>query len=65
MTKQGIEDICALNPKRVVYVSCNPRTLARDLIEFKNRGYICPTIQPVDMFPHTTGVESIALLHHQ
>lgn len=65
MTKQGIEDICALNPKRIVYVSCNPRTLARDLKEFYGRGYTCPTIQPVDMFPHTTGVESIALLKHQ
>lgn len=65
MTKQGIEDICALNPKRIVYVSCNPRTLARDLNEFYERGYTCPTIQPVDMFPHTTGVESIALLIQQ
>lgn len=65
MTKQGIEDICALNPKRVIYVSCNPRTLARDLKEFEERGYSCPTIQPVDMFAHTTGIESIALLTHE
>lgn len=62
MTRQGIDDICALSPKRVVYISCNPRTLARDLKEFMDRGYVCPDIQPVDMFAHTTGMESIALL---
>lgn len=65
MTRQGIEDICALSPQRIVYISCNPRTLARDLQEFQSRGYICPVIQPVDMFAHTTGVESVALLVHQ
>lgn len=62
MTRQGIEDICALEPKRVVYISCNPRTLARDLKEFASRDYQCLKIQPVDMFAHTTGMECIALL---
>ncbi len=62
MTSQGIEDIAALNPQRVVYISCNPRTLARDLGEFKKKGYRAARIQPVDMFPNTTGMECAALI---
>lgn len=62
MTPQGIEDIAALAPKRVVYISCNPRTLARDLGEFKKLGYRAIKIQPVDMFPNTTGMECAALI---
>lgn len=62
MSRQGIKDVVALEPKRIVYISCNPRTLARDLKEFLNKGYFCSVIQPVDMFCHTTGVECIALL---
>lgn len=62
MTTRGIEDIAALAPKRVVYISCNPRTLARDLGEFKKVGYRALKIQPVDMFPNTTGMECAALI---
>lgn len=62
MTSQGIDDIAALNPQRVVYISCNPRTLARDLGEFKKKGYQAVQIQPVDMFPNTTGMECVALI---
>lgn len=62
MSSQGIEDICRLSPERIVYISCNPRTLARDLKVFLEEGYACPVIQPVDMFAHTSGVECVALL---
>lgn len=62
MSEQGIKDICLLNPKRIVYISCNPRTLARDLKVFKDQGFVCRIVQPVDMFAHTTGIECVALI---
>lgn len=62
MSEQGIKDICLLNPKRIVYISCNPRTLARDLKIFKDQGFGCRIVQPVDMFTHTTGIECVALI---
>ena len=49
-------------PKRVVYVSCNPATLARDLRILEEGGYHTQEIQPVDMFPHSTHVECCAWL---
>lgn len=51
------------NPKRIVYVSCNPETLARDAkFLCSNGGYKIEKIQGVDMFPHTTHVETVVLL---
>ncbi|WP_449599654.1 23S rRNA (uracil(1939)-C(5))-methyltransferase RlmD [Paenibacillus sp. Marseille-Q9583] len=57
-----LETILAMKPERVVYVSCNPSTLARDLRVLKDGGYKTVEVTPVDMFPHTTHVESVALL---
>ena len=51
-----------LSPKRVVYVSCNPETLARDLLYLKKHGYSMSRCVPVDMFPWTGHVESVVLL---
>lgn len=51
-----------MNPKRIVYVSCNPATFARDAKILKSEGYEIKKIQPVDMFPQTMHVETVALL---
>ena len=51
-----------LAPRRIVYISCNPETQARDLAVLTKGGYAVRTIQPVDMFPHTNHVESVVLM---
>ena len=54
---------CAeLRPKRIVYVSCNPGTLARDLKDFAAHGYALAEITPFDLFPHTPHIECVARL---
>lgn len=57
-----IESSVKTNPKRIVYVSCNPATMARDLVLYNELGYTPQYVQPVDMFPMTNHVECIALL---
>lgn len=57
-----LETILALQPKRVVYVSCNPSTLARDLRILEDGGYKTVEVTPVDMFPWTGHVEVVSLL---
>ena len=57
-----LDTIVSMEPDRVVYVSCNPSTLARDLAYLNERGYKCHEIQPVDMFPHSVHVENVAWL---
>ncbi|MFS8579432.1 MAG: 23S rRNA (uracil(1939)-C(5))-methyltransferase RlmD, partial [Novibacillus thermophilus] len=49
-------------PKRIVYVSCNPDTLASDIAQLAQFGYTLHTVQPVDMFPHTVHVETVVLI---
>ncbi|MBB6215854.1 23S rRNA (uracil1939-C5)-methyltransferase [Anaerosolibacter carboniphilus] len=57
--EEVLDTIVKMNPKRVVYVSCNPSTLARDLKYLDERGYRTVEVQPVDMFPHTTHCEAV------
>lgn len=57
-----LDTIVNMKPDRVVYVSCNPATLARDLKYLSERGYKCLEVQPVDMFPHSYHIESVALI---
>ncbi len=61
MHKDVLAQVLALSPEKVVYVSCNPVTLARDVGNMA-RGYELVEIQPVDMFPHTYHIEAVAKL---
>lgn len=61
MHSQVVEALCQSKCKRIVYVSCNPQTMANDLIGLKDN-YTIESIQPVDMFPNTIHIEAITLL---
>lgn len=58
----ALQAVVEARPRRVIYVSCNPASHARDLRMLVERGYRLLEVQPVDMFPHTAHVESVALL---
>lgn len=61
-TPEFIRAAAQLAPARIVYISCNPDTLVRDLHTFATHHYLPVSIQPVDMFPHTPHVECVTLL---
>lgn len=63
--KEVLEAIVELGPERVVYVSCNSTTMARDVKYLVENGYKVVEVQPVDMFGHTAHVEAIVLLHRK
>ena len=57
--KKALAGLCALNPPRIIYVSCNPHTLAHDLASLGESGYKVERVQPVDMFPQTPHCEVV------
>ena len=61
MHEKVIKQIIKFSPDRIVYVSCNPATQARDAKLLAAEGYKLDVVQPVDMFPHTDHVEAVAL----
>lgn len=61
-TRDTLDAIIRISPKKLVYVSCDPATLARDVKILEENGYHMEKIQPVDMFPGTVHVETVVLL---
>ena len=61
MDNKSVENILNIKPKKLVYISCNPATLVRDLAKFEEE-YEVKTIKPVDMFPFTSHVECVTVL---
>jgi 23S rRNA (uracil1939-C5)-methyltransferase len=62
MHPRVVQEVVSLAPERIVYVSCNPATQARDLKDLCASAYRLTRSQPVDMFPHTYHIENVALL---
>ena len=62
MYEDAINAVASMGPERIVYVSCDPATLARDILRFECLGYKLKAATAVDMFPKTKHVESVALL---
>ena len=63
-TPAFLEAVNRLGPERIVYISCNPVTQARDIEQLAGDGWRLGRLTPVDMFPHTSHIETVALLTH-
>jgi 23S rRNA (uracil1939-C5)-methyltransferase len=63
MHPKTVSDILKLKPSKIIYISCNPSTQARDIKLLCSGGYNLIKIKPIDMFPHTYHIENVALLH--
>lgn len=63
--KVVLEQVIKSKAEKVIYVSCHPGTLARDLVELTSNGYEIEVVQPLDMFPQTSHVETVVLLSHK
>ena len=57
-----VRRIIEASPRRIVYISCNPTTLAPNAEEFAEAGWVLKRVRPVDMFPQTHHIECVALL---
>lgn len=64
-SREFLKSLVNLYPKRVVYISCNPETLERDIFLLSKAGYNVRSIQPVDMFPHTNHIECVVRLERK
>ena len=65
LSEDVIEAIAVMSPDRVVYVSCDPGTLARDIKLLTEKGYALKSAEGVDLFPRTPHVESVVLLQQR
>jgi len=65
LSKRAIKGLLKCLPKRLVYVSCNAATQARDVRDFVNSGYRLESVRPFDLFPQTMHVECVAVLNQK
>jgi 23S rRNA (uracil1939-C5)-methyltransferase len=65
MTPESVERVSRLRPERITYVSCEPPTLARDLVLFRNAGYDCTEVHLFDLFPQTFHMETVVRLRRR
>ena len=65
MDEEAVCAVAGIGPERIVYISCNPSTLARDILRLQEHGYILQEATAVDMFPRTCHVETVCLLSHK
>jgi len=57
-----LKSICSMRPRKIVYISCNPATQARDIKYLREQGYKLQSLLPLDMFPQTQHIEVIGIL---
>ena len=62
MSPDAIDAMVSMQPPRIVYVSCDPATLARDVKRMEEQGYVLQRAEAVDLFPRTAHVETVCLL---
>lgn len=62
MANGAVDTLCALRPRRIVYLSCDPATLSRDLARMHEQGYRLQSVQGIDLFPQTPHVEALAVM---
>ncbi len=65
MYEDAVKAVASMSPERIVYVSCDPATLSRDILRFEGLGYKLSKVSAVDMFPRTKHVEAVALMVKQ
>jgi 23S rRNA (uracil1939-C5)-methyltransferase len=65
LPKHLLREMIALSPPWILYISCSPPTLARDLKQLTRQGYALNSIQPIDLFPQTAHMEAIAELNYK
>ena len=56
---KALKEVINMKPRKLLYISCNPSTFARDAALLVKHGYLLPSVQPVDMFPHTMHIELV------